>query len=110
MVVSSFLGLLINLLREEGRRRDSRSGCPLRSLQEGAEVGRKMKVYKKYNNKQSFLRAVLAPACTSCPGQQPALLACRVLQASRFGSASAGEEVSAQPLPSLEDISACLCL
>lgn len=69
-VVSSFLGLLINHLRAQSRRH-SRSGYPLRSLQQGAEVGREMKVY---NWNQPFLSALLHLACSVRPGQQPALL------------------------------------
>lgn len=71
VVVSSFLGLLINHLRAQSRRRDSRSGYPLRSFQQGPEVGREMKVYK-WN--QPFLSALLDLARSVCPGQQPALL------------------------------------
>lgn len=64
MVVSSFLGLSINHLRAQSRRRAFRSGYPLRSFQQGGE---EINVYK-WN--QPFLSALLHLACNGRPGKQ----------------------------------------
>lgn len=52
-------------------RRDSRSGYPPRLLQQGAEAGSDVKVYR-WN--QPFLGALFHLACSVHPGQQPVLL------------------------------------